>query len=119
MCSCTGDAIAEELVSVNQDVAQVVVQTKLQEAVTGTGDRPSVFVMMIDDQASAFSCDLKLLVVVGITTAAILDALHMVVIVNHLMKKSCCNLFDGAGPRTGADVDFMGSTDFGNPGVLS
>ena len=107
MCASSGDAITEELVSVDQNVAQVIVQTKLQKAVTGTCDRPTVFVVMIDNQASRLSCVPKLAVVVGITAAAILDALHMVVVVNHFMQQCGGNLFDGSCQCSGADVDFM------------
>ena len=107
MCAGAGYAITEEFISVYQNVAQVVVQTKLQEAVTGTGDCPSVFVVVINYQASRLSCVPKLAVVVGITAAAILDALHMVVVVNHFMQQCGGNLFDGSCQCSGADVDFM------------
>ena len=118
MCAGTGDAIDEELVSVDQDVAQVIVQTELQKAVTGTCDCPTVFVVMIDNQASRLSRVPKLAVVVGITAAAILDTLHMVVVVNHFMQQRGGNLFNGSCQCSGTDVDFMGCTQFGDPCVF-
>ena len=118
MCACSSNAITEEFVSVYQNVAQVVVQTKLQEAVTGTCDRPTVFVVMIDDQASRLSCVPKLAVMVGITAAAILDALHVIVVVNHFMQQRGGHFFDGARQSAGTDVDFMGRAQFGNPCVF-
>ena len=38
---------------------------------------------------------------------------------NHFMQKSGGNIFDGAGKSSGADVDFVRSSQLGDPGVLS
>ena len=61
----------------------------------------------------------ELTVVVGVTATAILNAIHMVVVVNHFVKKGCSNLFDGSGQCSGADVDLVRSAQLGNPGVFS
>ena len=118
MCAGAGYVITEEFVSVYQNVAQVVVQTELQEAVTGTCDCPTVFVVMIDNQASCLCRISKLAVVVSVTAAAILDALHMVVVVNHFMQQRGGNLFNGSCQCSGADVDFVSCTQFGDPCIL-
>ena len=115
----TGDSVTEELVTVYQNVAQIVIQTELQEAVAGTGDCPTVFIVVIDNQASHLGCCLEFAVVVGVAAAAILDALNVVVIVNHLMQQRGGHLFDRARQCSCADVDFMSRAQFGNPCVLS
>ena len=112
------DPIAVELIPVDQDVAQIVVQTELQETVAGTGDRPPVLVVVFHDQAAGFGAVPELAVVVGATSGAILNAVDEVVVVNHLMQKRGANLLDGSRKGTGSDVDLMGAAQFGNPRVL-
>ena len=75
--------------------------------------------MMVNDQTMGFGRISKLAVVVGVASAAILNALHMVVVVNHFMKKSRNHFLNGAGESTGSNVDLVGSSQFGNPGVFS
>lgn len=59
-----------------------------------------------------------LAVVVGIAAAAILNAVDMVVIVNHFVQKGCGNLFNGSGERSGTDVDLVRAADLGDPSVF-
>ena len=84
-----GNLKTAELIPIDENVCQVVLQNKLQEVITGTGNRPTVFLVMIHDQTVCGGCIPELAVVVGVTTAAILNALHMVVVVNHLMQEGC------------------------------
>ena len=74
-----------ELVSVNQNVGQVIFQNELQKLVAGAGDCPSILVMVIDNQTMSFGSIPELAVVVGVASAAILNAIHMIVVVHHLM----------------------------------
>ena len=90
-----------------------------QEVIAGCGDRPTIFLVVIHDQTVSFGGIPKLAVVVGVASAAILNPIHMVVIVNHFVQKGCCHFFNGAGQCSGADVDFVSTADLGNPGVLS
>ena len=115
----TGNLKTAELIPIDKNVGQVVLQNELQEVITGTGNRPTVFLMMIHDQTVCGGGSPELAVVVGVTTAAILNALHMVVVVNHLMKESRNHFLDGSGESTGSNVDFVGSSQLGNPGVFS
>lgn len=87
------DPVAVELVPVDQDVAQIVVQAELQEAVAGAGDRPSVLVVVLHNQVASFGCCLKFLVVVGSAATTILNAIDVIVVVNHFMQKGCHHRF--------------------------
>ena len=96
MCTSTGDSVTKEFVSVDQNIAQIVVQAELQERIAGTCDRPSVFVMVINDQAARFGCCLEFAVVVGIAAATVLNAANVIVVVYHLMQQRGGNFLDGA-----------------------
>ena len=76
-----------ELVSVNQNVAQIMFQNHFQKVITGSGDRPAILVMVINNQTMSQSCISELAIVVGVASAAILNTLHIIVVVNHLVKE--------------------------------
>lgn len=116
--ACSRDLETAELVPIQKNVGQVVFQNHFQKLVAGFGDRPAVLVMVIDNQTVGFGCRLELAVVVGVASAAILNAVNVVPVVNHFMQKGGGNLFNGSGQRSRSDVDFMGATQRGNPGVL-
>ena len=118
VCACSGYTITKEFVSVYQNVAQVIIQTELQETVTGRGMRPTVFVAVTHAQAARFCGFLEPLIVVGVAPAAILYPMLIVVIVHHLMQQSGGNFLDGARQCARADIDFMCAAQFGNPCIL-
>ena len=101
----SSDPVAVELIPVDQDV-------------TGTGNRPSVLVVVLHDQAAGFGAVPELAVVVGAASGAILNAVDKVVVVNHLMQKRGANLLDRSRKGTGSDVNLVGAAQFGNPRVL-
>ena len=107
MGSGAGNPVTVELIPVYQDVAQIIVQTELQKAVTGRGMRPSVFVAMVNNQSAGFGCCLESLVVVGVAPAAVLNAADVIVVVYHLMQQRGAHFFDGARQCSRADIDFM------------
>ena len=119
MRACASDLEAAELIPIDKNVTQLVLQNHFQKFVARAGNRPTVLVMMTDNQTVGFSCVPELAVVVGVASAAILNALHMVVVVNHFMKKSRNHFLNGAGESTGSNVDFVCSSQLGNPGVFS
>ena len=119
MSACSSDLETAELVPIDQDVGQVILQNLFQKLVARTGDRPTVFLVVIDDQAVSFGGIPELSIVVGVTSTAILNALHIIVVVNHLVQEGGCHFLNGSGESSCADVDFVGATDFRNPGVLS
>ena len=119
MSACASDLEAAELVSIQKDVAQFVLQNHFQEVIARSGDCPTILVVVIDNQTMSQGCISELAVVVGVASAAILNALHIIVVVNHLVQEGGCDLFDGAGERSCSDVDFVSAADLGNPGVLS
>ena len=57
-------------------------------------------------------------VMVGAASGAILHSVHIIVVVNHFVQQSGSNPFDGAGERSGADVDFVRAADLGDPSVF-
>ena len=73
---------------------------------------------MIDNQTMSQGCISELAVVVGVASAAILNALHIIVVVNHFVQQRGSNLFDGSGQCSGADVDFVRAADLGDPSVF-
>ena len=93
MSSGACDPVAAELIPVYQNVGQVIIQTELQQTVTGRGMRPSVFVAVVYYQAACLGCCFESLVVVSVAPAAILNAIYIIVVVYHLMQKSGTNFF--------------------------
>ena len=69
--------------------------------------RPSVFVAVVNNQATRFGCCLESLVVVGTTAAAILNAVDVIVVVNHFMQQGSAHKFYISTESTGSDIDFM------------
>ena len=119
MSACACNLKAAELVSIDKDVAQLVLQNELQKFVTRTGDRPTILVMVIDNQTMGEGCIPELAIVVGIASAAVLNTMNMVVVVNHLMKEGRCHFLNGSRKGSCSDVDFVSAADLGNPCVLS
>ena len=114
----SGDSVAAELIPVYQNVAQVIVQTELQEAVAGAGDCPSILVMVIHDQTVSFRTVPEFPVVVGAAPATVLNAANVVVIMYHLMEQRGAHFFDGARQCSCANIDFMGAAQLGYPGIF-
>ena len=117
--ACSRDLETAELIPIEKNVGQVVFQNHFQKLVAGFGDRPAVLFVMVNNQAMGFRCRLELAIVVGVASAAILNAVNVVPVVNHLMQKGGGNLFNGSGQGSRSDVDFMGTAQRGNPGVLT
>ena len=119
MSACASDLETAELVPIDQNVSQIVLQNELQKFVTRRSDCPAILLMVIHNQAMGMSGVPELPIVVGIASAAVLNTLHIVVVVNHLVKKGGCHFLNGAGEGSCSDVDFVSTANLGNPGVLS
>jgi hypothetical protein len=78
------------LVSVYQNIGKLVFENKFKKLVTRFGMRPSVFVAMGYDKSALFGGFSEPSVVIGISSATILNAVYVVEVVNHFVKK-CCN----------------------------
>ena len=70
--------------------------------------RPTIFVTVVNDQASAFGGLLESSVVVGVTSAAVLHPLLIVEVMHHFMQQGGSNLLNGSCQCACTDVDFMG-----------
>ena len=119
MSACSSDLETAELIPIDKNVAQFVLQNHFQEVIAWSCDCPTILVMVIDNQAMGESCVSELPIVVGVASAAVLNTLHIVVVVNHLVKKGGCHFLNGSGEGSCSDVDFVSTADLGNPGVLS
>ena len=90
------DPVAVELIPVYQNVGQVIVQTELEQPVTGACNCPAILRMVRYVQAVSLGTIPEASVVVCIATAAILYTVDVVVIVYHFMQKRGGNFFNGA-----------------------
>ena len=97
MCAGDCDPNSGEFVPVNENVAQVIVQTELEQLVAGVGDRSSVFLVVFYDQAVCFCAVTEFPVVICTTTGAVMNAGDVVEIMNHLMEQRGANVLDGTG----------------------
>ena len=62
---------------------------------------------------------LEALVVIGVASACVLDAVDVAVVMHHLVKQRCADVFNGSCERTGSDVDFIAAAGDRNPSVVS
>ena len=67
----------------------------------------------------ALSNLLEAFVVVGIASACVLDAVDMAIVMHHLVKQCCTDIFDRSCKRTGSNVDFIAAAGDGYPSVIS
>ena len=118
MSACSRDLETAELIPIQKNVGQVVFQNHFQKFVAGFCDCPAVLVVVIYNQTVGFRCRFELAIVVGVATAAILNPVNVVPVVNHLMQKGGGNFLNGSGQRSSPDIDFVGAAQRGNPGVL-
>ena len=118
VCASAGNLKSCVLVPVNQNVSESMLQHKVKKSVSGGGMRPPVFVTALYDKSSGFGCFLEPFVVIGAAPAAILDTLLVVVVVDHLMEQSGGDRFDGTGQSPRSNVDFVGSSQLGDPGIF-
>jgi hypothetical protein len=73
-----GDLEAAELVPIEKNVGQVVLQNDFQKVIAGSGDCPTILVVVIHDQTVSLGGIPELAVVVGVASGAILNAVNMV-----------------------------------------
>ena len=105
------------LVSVYQNIGKLVFENKFKKLVARFGVRPSVFVAMGYDKSALFGGSSELAVVVSVTATAILNAVYVVEIVNHFVKKRCDYVLNRSCERSCSNVDFVSTAEFGNPSV--
>ena len=94
-------------VSVYQNLGESVSQTEFKKQITRRGVRPSVFFAMRYYQSALFGGSSKLAVVVSVAATAILNAVNVIEIMNHFVKKCCNYVLYGARERSGSDVYFV------------
>lgn len=119
MRSCSCNRYAVELIAGDEDIAQIVFEHKSQQLVVWLSDGPAVFFMMAYHQAMTLGNLLEAFVVVGISSARVLDAVDMTVVMHHLVKQRRTDIFDRSCERTGSNVDFVAAAGDRNPSVIS
>ena len=62
---------------------------------------------------------LEALVVIGVASACVLDAVDMAIVMHHLVEQRCTDVFNGPCERTGPDIDLVAAAHDGNPCVIS
>ena len=115
----TEDRDSVEVVPGNQDVRQSVFQNEVQQIITGMGDSPAIFRVMIHNQAMGFCNGFEALVVIKIASAGILDSIDTAIIVAALMQKCCYDKLNGTSDGSSTDVYFKAIACNGYPGVRS
>ena len=73
MCARSCDSVASVLIAVDKNVTQIVVQTELQEPITGACDGETVLGVMIHNQTMRFCAVSEFAVVICSSSTAILD----------------------------------------------
>lgn len=119
MRSCSCNRYAVELIAGDEDIAQIVFEHKSQQLVVWLSDGPAVFFMMAYHQAMTLGNLLEAFVVVGIASACVLDAVDVAVVMHHLVKQRCADVFNGSCERSSSDVYFIAASRDRYPSVIS
>ena len=114
----TCDSVTAVFVPIDENVAQVIVQAKLEQGIAGAGNRPAVLVVMIHNESMSLGAVPEFLVVICTASGAVLDAQNVIVVVYHFVEQGGGDFLDGAGQGTGSDVDLVGSALLADPGVI-
>lgn len=113
------DLVAAVFVAVDENVGQIVVQAELQQMVAGACDRPAVFVMMFHKETMCDGAVPESSVVVCPSSAAILNAINVIVVMYHLMQQCGADVFNGSCQGSGAQINFVGRAVLADPGIIS
>ena len=117
--SCSCNRYAVELIAGDEDIAQIVFEHKSQQLIVWLSDGPAVFFVMAHRQTMALGNLLEALIVVGIASACVLNAVDMAVVMRHLVEQRCADVFDWSCERTGSNVDFIAAAGDRNPCIVS
>ena len=117
--SCSCNRYPVEFIAGDENIAQIVFKHKGQQLVIWLSDCPTVFFVMAHRQAMALGNLLEALVVIGISSACVLDSVDMAIVMNHLMKQRRTDIFDRSCKRSGPDVDFVAAAHDRNPCIVS
>ena len=118
MRSCSYDRNAIKLVACDKNIRQLVFKDKVKEVVARRGHCPAVFFVMVYYQTVALRNLLEALVVVGIASAGVFNAVDMAVVMDHLVQERSADILDGSGKRTGSDVYLVAIPCNGYPSVI-
>ena len=97
-------------IPIDQNICEAVFQNKVQKIISGMGNRPALFGVVVNEKSTVFCNFLESLVVVGAVSAGVFDLMEVAVVVNHFVKQSRADMFDGSGKGSGSDIDFVGSS---------
>ena len=102
----------------NEDIRQAGFQDEVQQIVSRGGECPAILGVMRHDQAVCLCNLLESLVVVGVVPGGVLDVVQIAVEMYHLMEQRGGDFLNGPCQCSGTQVDLMGITGSGNPGII-
>ena len=114
-----GDRDSVMLVACYQNIRQVIYKDKIQQFFAGMCDSPTIFGVMLHNQAMGLCNLLEAFVVVGIATAGILDRMNVGIVMAHLMQKGSADSFNRSCQRSSSDIDFMCRSQRRYPCIIS
>ncbi|OKZ72883.1 MAG: hypothetical protein BHV88_00835 [Clostridiales bacterium 41_12_two_minus] len=95
------------LISVDEDIGQVVLQNEVQKLFSRTGDSPAILGVVVDMQSMSFGTGFEAGIVIGAVPAGVLDVMEVAVVVTHLMDKGSTDMLDRPCKGSCPDVDFV------------
>ena len=119
MRSRSRDLKSRKLIPIDQNIRQPVFHHEFKELFGWGGMRPSVFVAVLYSQPMKLSGSLKVLVVVGVPSAAILDPVFIVPVMAHFMQQRRAHIENVSAECSRSNVDFMRSAKLGDPCIIA
>ena len=119
MCAGSCDPVTTEFVPIDENVAQVIVQAELEREVTGICNRPAVLIMVIHQKAMRDGAVPESPVVICSTSAAILNTIHKIMIMNHFVQQSGDYLFNRPCQSSRTNIDLMRLAILADPCVIA
>jgi len=109
----------EKFVAGDRDGVQVVLFDEVKQLLSGGGNRPSVFGVTLHDESVCLCCFLIAAIMVHGSSADILDAVDVAVVVGEFVHQDAYGLVYRSTKGSRPDVQLMGNTNGGNPRVLA
>ena len=119
VCSRSRDGDPAILIPIDQNIRQAVFHNEFKELFRWGSVRPSVFFAVFYVQAVKLGGRLKVLVVIGVASAAILDSVFIVPIMAHLMQQRGAHIKNVSAERSRSDIDFMRAAKLGDPSIFA
>lgn len=114
----SGNTEPLKLIPGDGDFLQVVFFGKVNQFLTGRGNRPAILWMTLCNKAMLLRCRFESPVVIHGSSADILNSVDMAIVVGHFMAENAQGIFNGRGQGPGSDVYFVAYSIERNPGIF-